>query len=360
MVVVIGLCGCFTKPDPPGLGGGGSADGSMPGVPPNLAFVTSTPRPLAQVTSLQYADHWCQDAAASAQLEGNYKAWLSTSSEAAQSRFGTARGWVRTDGKPFADSIDDLVTTRRMFHPLRIDENGSDLRTTDPSATYYVATGTMVGGIVDQNCNGLTGLGNMTSGFADATGAAWTDAGSVPCGSSLRIYCLGIDRTSRVDAPTTPGPRIFLSETPVSVGASVSTFDARCSSDAAAASPPLSGQFKALVALAQKSAIERVGARGQMWVRVDGVEATSDFAAMETPVNVTAKGHYLDNVRTWSGAADATSLGTSTCSDWANPSGGSAAIGIADRTSTDAFGTAGTLFGCSFGTVHIYCAEVQQ
>lgn len=92
---------------------------------PNIAFVTSTTYN-GDLGGLAGADQKCQALAEAAGLPANvYKAWLSTSNENAKDRLGSARGWVRKDGKPFADTVADIVSGK-IFHPLRIDENGAD------------------------------------------------------------------------------------------------------------------------------------------------------------------------------------------------------------------------------------------
>src|SRR2546428_3153004 len=63
----------------------------------NVAFVTSTSQAAASLGSLAGADALCQARAASAQLSGTYRAWLSDGSTNARDRLGSARGWLRTD-----------------------------------------------------------------------------------------------------------------------------------------------------------------------------------------------------------------------------------------------------------------------
>jgi hypothetical protein len=359
-ILILAATGCFIAPDrPTGGGGGGGGDGG-PDVPPNIAFVTSTASDVAELNNPAVADALCTQLAQNAQpaLAGTYKAWMSSADEPAQNRFGGARGWVRVDGRPFIDTIDDLVRERRIYYPLRIDENGNDVLQAVPTGPL-VATATDKAGNRLYDCvNGAT----MTRGIADATGGSWTDDGTMLCTSSepVRVYCLGVDRMSRVDPPPVMGPRVFITENPVSieVNVGVSTFDTRCMSDAAAATPPLSGVFRAVVALGGVSANKRIGVGPPSWYRVDGVEVTSDFIDMKAPLNVTAKAHYLDAVSTWNGADDPTLAGSATCSDWAQPGGGSARIGAATRSNSDAFGRAGLLIGCSASNVHVYCAEV--
>src|SRR5206468_3194505 len=74
---------------------------------PNYAFVTSQRVP-TRFQPLEVADSRCNDAAAAAGLPGEYRAWLSTAAHYARDRLAGARGWIRTDGAPFADTVDDL------------------------------------------------------------------------------------------------------------------------------------------------------------------------------------------------------------------------------------------------------------
>jgi len=75
------------------------------------------------------ADSACQARASAASLTGTYRAWLSTSGTGgvnAIARLGTGRGWVRPDGKPFADTTND-ISNGHIFCPPRLDEFGHDL-----------------------------------------------------------------------------------------------------------------------------------------------------------------------------------------------------------------------------------------
>lgn len=358
--------GCFTKPPAPGSGDGGGGNG----VAPNIAFVTSEARPVTQITGLVYADAWCMEAAgkASPPLAGTFRAWLSSSSENAQNRFGTARGWVRVDGKPFADSIDDLVTDRRLYYPLRIDENGDDILPADPYANMTpVATGTNESGNVSrnqgnevENCGDWTGggTGTIRLGYHDAAGSAWTAGTLRTCDASLmaRIYCLGTDRVSQVDSPPVQGARIFVTDDVATANLGIAGFDARCTSEASAGE--LDGDFRALVATSAASALSRVGGAGKTWTRVDGVIVTSDFVSFSAPVAVSARGVYLAKGLVWTGSVAAGATGTETCGDWSSADFESARAGELERATERAFGAA--LSRCdSLNPTRLYCAEVQ-
>lgn len=335
---------------------------------PNIAFVTSEARPVTQITGLVYADAWCNEAAANASppLEGTFRAWLSSSSENARDRFGTARGWVRVDGKPFADSIDDLVLDRRLYYPLRIDENGDDVLLEDPFANMTpVATGTNELGNVArnqsaevENCGDWTGggTGTIRLGYHDAGGSAWTAGSLRSCDASVmaRIYCLGSDRESQVDSPPVQGARIFVTEDGATADLGIAGFDTRCAAEASAGG--LDGEFHALVATSAESALSRVGGAQSTWTRVDGVVVTSDFVSFSAPVAVSARGVYLAKGPVWTGSMSAAEAGTETCANWSSADFESALAGELERSTASAFG--GAMSRCdSLNPTRLYCAE---
>lgn len=359
--------GCFTTPTRPTGSGSGSGSGGN-GVPPNVAFVTSDVRPVTTITSLEVADRWCAEAAANATepLAGTFVAWMSSETMPARNRFNGARGWVRVDGKPFIDQIGTALEAHRIFYPLRIDENGDDVYAT--GAIQQVATGTDAEGALDfnlagtdaHNCDHLSGGGSMRLGYPDAAGSEWTAGSLVSCSSAMmHLYCFGTDRVSQVDPPIAAGPRIFISDRAISGGAGRDAFDSRCAADATAASLP--GQFRAVVADNTTSAMEHVGAAGQTWTRIDGVEVTADLRAFQAPISVTAAGSYVARGQAWNGAMDPASLGTpfSTCANWTvGTFDENAQAGDAIRSTPAAFG--GRVISCQDAMATVYCAEVQQ
>jgi len=106
----------------------------------NKAFVTSATF-TGKLGGQKGADAKCARAAKAVGLSGTFKAWLSTSKRNAKGKLGTARGFVRVDGQPFADQVSDIVAGR-IFNPLDIDENG------DAHPDNAVWTGTLGDGTV--------------------------------------------------------------------------------------------------------------------------------------------------------------------------------------------------------------------
>src|SRR5579862_2649322 len=108
----------------------------------NKAFVTSATF-TGDLGGQTGADAKCARAAKAVGLSGTFKAWLSTSKRNAKDKLGTARGFVRVDGQPFADQVSDIVAGR-IFNPLDIDENGD----AHPDSPNPVWTGTLGDGTV--------------------------------------------------------------------------------------------------------------------------------------------------------------------------------------------------------------------
>ena len=180
---------------------GPSQPKSLPAIP--LLLLSETPPPpqpnIAFVTSLTYdgnleglagADGICQSRATAAGLPQNtYKAWLSTSSEDAIDRLGTARGWVRVDGKPFADRKTDIAAGM-IFHPLRVDENGAYINDTSKLTVW---TGTKYDGTVnDLTCEGWANNSDTIGGNLGSPDGAKASSRINYCKYVLEKWCNSI------------------------------------------------------------------------------------------------------------------------------------------------------------------------
>jgi hypothetical protein len=306
-----------------------AVDENADGGPPNIIFVTSISYP-SNLGGLDGADEKCRQRAQAAGLSGTFIALLSTSTVSAKSRLGTARGWVRTDGKPFADRQEDLFSSSpttlnaaRIYYPPRLDEFGNVL----PLNTV-VMSGTQFDGTLDPqggSCSDWTSTAAMmkTVGFPRDGAHGYIFAGWASCPYSSNLTCIEISRTSRVDPPSPPQTRrtAFLSAAYYYPPNGMPGADAICTSEAAGAG--LLGTYRAVLATTQASAMSRFDVGGAPWVRVDGVvlaATASDFAAGNwlAPLNVTARGGYLANWGVWVGSPGPSALGISTCNDW-NP-----------------------------------------
>jgi len=142
-------------------------------------------------TSLSQYDMACGTAAQNAHVPGSYVAWLSDSSTNIADRIRGlpfASHWRRTDGVPFANTIDDIALGTLLSEP-RIDEFGQDAVMADPS--LQVGTGTTALGKIEVGFDALCSAGNIEVGMpAMAPSKGWTESGYLPCGSAVvRLYC---------------------------------------------------------------------------------------------------------------------------------------------------------------------------
>ena len=146
---------------------------------------------------LAEADAKCNELAASANLEGEYQAWLSDSNTSVADRFRAKDGvYIDVLGNLIADSWTDL-TDGNLDHPIQYDETG-----TLQNAPYTRAwTGTDSRGLLrsnsgnncddwntdDWNTGEPTPMGLV--GVATVTNFYWTQANFLQCNSLSRLYC---------------------------------------------------------------------------------------------------------------------------------------------------------------------------
>jgi hypothetical protein len=166
-------------------------DGSV-----NLMFVSSQFYNGASFQGVAGGDAACQEAANAAGLPGIYKAWLSTDDVSAVEHLRSCNpgvaGWMRTDGMPFATTLEELTSTGPQNPPTR-DELGNDLADTK---FFSVITGTLHDGspLPGFNCGNYT---DPTAPFlaGDLRSALrWTDNfGIANCQNRYHIYCFEVD-----------------------------------------------------------------------------------------------------------------------------------------------------------------------
>ncbi len=319
----------------------------------NIAFVTSTTAlPTTFGSDLSGADKACNDRAQAAQLPGSYVALISTSSARAHDRLAGSRGWVRVDGKPVLDQIDDIANGK-MFFPVELDETGAMVQD-------VVATGTLNDGSIGANCKDYTDPADVLSfGLSSTTTGNWIGSGNTDCVTAMRIYCFGVGRADPLIVQPASGRVAFVSVENVMLDATgLHSADAVCQNEAQVAG--LSGAFAALLPTAAAPAISRFSLAGPTWVRVDGIPiaaTTLDFAAgtLVAPINVTAVGGYSGYTPVMTGGSTPTSVQPDTlasCANWTDPTGTSS-VGLANDSGPGAFmaSTGGTCKG------PVYCVE---
>lgn len=171
-----------------GMGGeaGGGAGGTAPGAERRM-FVTSSSQD-GDFGGIEGADALCSALAAQAELEGEFKAWLSTLSSSVAERLAPAEDarYVLVDGTTAATSWEDLLDGS-VAVPIDLDESGTR-RTGD------VWTGTLSNGeaySID-DCDGFTS-GTEGTGLCGTTSSAasfWTENSNPTCSTQLRLYCI--------------------------------------------------------------------------------------------------------------------------------------------------------------------------
>ncbi|HWB81266.1 MAG TPA: hypothetical protein VG755_40165 [Nannocystaceae bacterium] len=305
----------------------GSTSDTTPSGDANIVFVTSSLHTGGSLGGLEGADAICQARADAAGLAGTYVAWLSAPGQNARDRIGSARGWVRSDGRPFAQDLAQ-VQSGRFYYPPITDENGTAIAVPDFAWTGTVDDGT--GMELDEYgvCSGWTvdePMGFAIIGDLGAGPGWWTAYGSQPCTGMARLMCFGIDNQADVAFTPTEGRAAFVTAGFVATTGGRPAADALCQSEASAAG--LDGSFLALLGTNAEAPASRFDAAGEPWVRDDGVPIFEDGAAfgitMATPIVYDAQGGTGVLAIAWAGTYDVTMPGTDaeTCTDWTSESG---------------------------------------
>jgi hypothetical protein len=338
---------------------------------PNYMFVTSGKRP-PRYQPLTVADDTCNQAAQAAGLPGRYRAWISSASADARDRLAGARGWVRTDGAPFADTVADLAEGRIRMPPSR-DEFGQEI-ILDTIEANAVATGTNEYGVVSpgHTCHewAYDEMSTVMVGFTYGTTKFWASGNDLmACGEPMRLYCFGVDQNFPLAIEAAVGKRAFVSEKAFRTDGGLAAADAVCAADAVRAG--LTGTFLALLATSEASAASRFADEPSdtTWVRVDGVPLVPpgmDLFAVDgltsslwTPLNLTSGGEFLGDVSVTVGADGPRLLAgvDGNCSDWtttvAEAGVGEARAGAANRVDTWFWYTSETCADLQ----RVYCLE---
>jgi hypothetical protein len=164
---------------------------------PNWMFTTSTSQE-PSLGGLSGADETCMKRAQAANLAGTFVALLSTSAVDARSRLRTSRGWLRTDGKPFVDTQQQLFTGA-VRNPPSVDEFGKPI----DAEFYAVLTGSKPDGTRydDANTPDWTNqqYPSCRVGNALKIGTEWLSAFRIsPCAGGYRLYCFEVGRNEPV------------------------------------------------------------------------------------------------------------------------------------------------------------------
>ena len=342
-----------------------------PKPPPNVAFVSSRVYPNANFGGLAGADRECQTMAQNANLAGTFIAYLATSTASAGSRLQSARGWVRSDGQPVADTLQQL-TAGNLWYPILLDETGQPI-----AGNPYVLTATKFDGSPDSanTCSDWTStdpLGVPNDGNPWAGYSGWQSAGNVSCtgnGALFRLYCFQNTQNVVLAPPRAQGRFAFPTHNPWAPSGGIAAADAQCQAEATAAGLP--GTYLALLSTSAASASSRFDLTGPTWVRPDGVlvfAQASDLASLSfvAPIAVSAdRALRLGNYYVWAGSSAITAPGTTstTCNDWtshATPDAGSPlpllTLGGFTRFARGSI-WGFTAIGCDFAGSLVYCLQ---
>jgi hypothetical protein len=294
------------------------------------------------------ADQVCAQAAAAAGLSGTFVSWIATSTTNPLTRLGNARGWIRPDGLPFADTPAG-ITNGQIFYPPAINEQWQ------PADDSYVYTGANVDGTIvntQSNCNDFTSnaSGVLGNGGASTGGTwVWTSGLAQGCNGAYPVYCFGTDLHNPLTFTPATGRHAFLSKGVFSPSSTISAADMLCRSEAASAHLSNPTHFLALLATTTATAASRFDLTGANWVRPDGIPITSRPSDIEQTllagISVHADGSYAANATLTgayapppvaTGATNPTTLGTSgsTCNDYSTSAGTSLAVTSAGYTTS--------------------------
>jgi hypothetical protein len=356
----------------------------------NYAFISYNS--FNATTGISGADTFCQTAANNAHLPGTYKAFLSTSTQNANARYGTARGWVRLDGQAVMDTMMTTgnATTNALYYPINITERGTAL-----TSVTNVITGSHEDGSLNHDgdygspgpaatCQDWTSLSqtygdaayqNVWVGYSNMIGGSWTVWGGTLCNivSYASVYCLGTDLTRTLTiTPPTPARHFFVSTAFLNSAGGLSAGDAECQLEAQNAGLSNYANYIAFLATNGASAASRLSAdagAGANWIRTDGIPIATSAANFLTgtiaapPIahaNKTYPVEYGDSV--WYGATSPTAAGTTgtTCQGWTSNNAGDhgayATVSILDGSWGALAPTGGYTTPCN-AQYRFYCIE---
>jgi hypothetical protein len=285
---------------------------------PNRVFISSTSFD-GSFGGPEVADAECALRAASAGLDGDWLAYLSTSTRKAFDLLVGSRGWIRMDGAPVADFPAQFTEGPLVFAPW-LDESGTPL----PHDGVYLGT---IGPDVGDTCNDWTNNTPDVAGTATSTdfGTNTLYGWGHGCDSALHFLCVETGKDVEVAPFPDTGKLAFVTtqDWQPMVGTRDSA-DALCQSEAEAAGRE--GAFLAALSTTTESIASRF-IPGTIWTRVDGVRLMRDGTAMTTDfLDVAPELTLLGAVvfdDYWTGTLrfDQPSQLSENCSDWTTGKG---------------------------------------
>ena len=373
-----GLCEQHSRDCPAFLQGPTTVTATFSQMNANLVFVTSTIAPTNQGSAATY-DSNCNASAMAAGINtaasDGYTAMISDANSLARARLGaTARGWVRMDGKPFADTQTALFDSQVVFNDVRFDELHNVL--IGELMTGTASDGTLTP-LLDSTgvatCNNWTdaSAGRFFSIAADSAGGAgnWLSS-NLPyriqeerCSGGGHLLCMGNKRNTVVTVSPSTGKKIWVSNSLFNVTAGM-TPDALCQANR----PTGVSTAVALIATTTRAA-GSVLDMSAIYTRPDGtmVGTGAEIVTYETFGNLESgpwqfgDGTYMkfdpsDSALAWTGQTDLMNPGgmDTTCSNWTVGTG--YAIAGNPGESSPLWWNGTTAAPCS-QPHHVYCVQ---
>jgi hypothetical protein len=366
---------------------------------PNVAFMTSASgtanlsdwADAGGATGLEAANAICQERANAAGLPGNFKAWASTSTTdaycnvhnltgRAESNCGladlpvAAGPWVRTDGMPFAPTIDVFtIYPYTTYTPLLYNEFGV-MNDTWTNFTNTEVFGTMEPNDLWDACSDwtdgttavLTNTG-VTGGSQAGTMGSWASSQGYPCNTIGHLMCMQTGAGTVLPTVAAAGKKVFVTSVAdkgdlhnwadangysgIQAGAAI------CQTRAQLGGLANHVNFVAWLSDSSNNAIDSLGAGP--WVRLDGIKIADDKTdltdgSLFTSISQDEFGNYSAKM-VWTGTDSEGINGSGyNCSSWTNDTGASGGSGISSNAGfnwTDAY-----LNACA-SSAALYCFE---
>ncbi|MCC6337729.1 MAG: hypothetical protein IT380_27515, partial [Myxococcales bacterium] len=286
---------------------------------PNLAFVTSNAFPVGSFgldggDAINVANSICAEHAADAGLPGNFIAFLARQSPNRNpfSVLATARGWIRVDGKPAFDVLNDR-TADDLLYPVVLTEGGTAVGSAE------IATGLNDDGTIGNTCGNFTASGQLSIGQVAWGGDHWyaVYSGGACVVINYHLACFGTDRYVPVQVDRSISTNlVFVTSSAWRVDGGVAAADARCAAEGAALTQSDAGTFVAFLSSSSEEAFDRLGTSPRPWARTDGVIVIPDPTEFrDRTTSLDAPFSNLENTYFWVGST------SESCSDWSNSSG---------------------------------------
>jgi hypothetical protein len=325
---------------------------------------------LPNLGSAQAYDAKCNAAATAAGINdaagAAYVALTSSSTSLATSRLGSARGWVRMDGRPFVDTLAALFSfVDPIINPILFDENGSS---SWPSSGPFLMTGTNYNGAFSTgyNCADWTSLAStdLMNGGRVTVGpeSAFTGGNSLCSFQAMNLICMGKTRTAPAPPIVTTGKKIWVTSGFFAVGAG-QTPDGMCQADLPAGVTTAA----ALIGYTTRAPAARLNLTAN-YVRVDGtlvgtgaelVDSAAGNSRLESGIWQHSDGTYDVSNGVWTGAPSLSDVGsaTQTCNDWTDATGTTPIVG--ESVTVDrAWWLAPNPNPCSYAFYGLFCVQL--